>query len=231
MDLYLYFISGCAVTACIMFFFNKKQLKMVNSELIDEINKNRQLEKDVHLHEAKFLEEKNKLVMENYHILRDAKQKSFDEGYTRGKEDSLKDFLIKKGELDRDYQDKERKVEIESFEMGRKKAQVDFEEHSSAFTVSISPYVIIKTDKGIFSDTYLSEIGYKYQLLVKGIPAFQPHICVEKSEEIKEVNEERIQKLSDLAITLTETAIGSYLGSMPSSLIKLGNTVVTNTVV
>jgi hypothetical protein len=227
-DFALYFIGGGLISFFAVVIFNKKQLKIINNELLNEINKNRQLEKDVHLHETRFLAEKNKLEIENYQYLKETKQKSFDDGYEKGKEDSFKDFLIKKGELEVDYKEKNRQIELDSFERGKKQAQSDFELLSNTFTVSISPYVNIKTDKGIFSDTHLSEIGYKYQLLVKGIPAFQPHICVEQREEVKEINEERINRLSDLAIKVTEMAVGSYLSNMPSSIFKIGTTVIDN---
>lgn len=62
--------------------------------------------------------------------------------------------------------------------------------------------------------------------MVKGIPAFQPHICIEKREEIKEINNERIDKLSELAIEVTKQAIGSYLQGLPNAVFKIGTTVV-----
>lgn len=225
-DFFLYFICGVIITFFAMLFINNKKLKLINMELVDEINKNRQLEKDFHVHEAKFLAEKNKLEMQNYQIIKESKQKSFDEGYLKGQEDSLKDFLIKKSELESQFKEEIRKVELDNFEMGKKKGQSEFEQLNSIFTVAVSPYVNIKTDKGIFSDDHLSEIGYKYQLLVKGIPAFQPHICIEKREEIKEINNERIDKLSELAIEVTKQAIGSYLQGLPNAVFKIGTTVV-----
>ena len=46
-----------------------------------------------------------------------------------------------------------------------------------------------------------------------GIPAFQPHLLIERSETRKEVNEERIDELTKVAKQIAEGAIDMYLGA------------------
>lgn len=97
------------------------------------------------------------------------------------------------------------------------KAEVVLQQRS--ISVSMRPYVNTLTDKGIFSETYKVEAGYIYQLMVNGVPALSPHIVIERREEWSEMNEERLQALSNAALKLTEAAITTYLGNVGAGLV------------
>ena len=95
----------------------------------------------------------------------------------------------------------------------REQLRAEYELQSKLFSVQISPLVRIVEDKGLFSSEFKTEVGYQYQLLINGIPAFQPHVLIERNEVRKEVNEERIDELIKVAKQIAEGAIDLYLGA------------------
>ena len=66
----------------------------------------------------------------------------------------------------------------------------------------------------------------RYQLLVNGIPAFQPHVVIEQSEEIKEVDKATVESLLKLAHKAADTAAAAYLGGSPSGAFRIGADIV-----
>ena len=56
-------------------------------------------------------------------------------------------------------------------------------------------------------------MGYQYQLLINGIPAFQLHVIIERSETRKEINEENVKELLGIAKQIAEGSIDLYLGA------------------
>lgn len=79
-------------------------------------------------------------------------------------------------------------------------------------TVSVSPFVNTAKDDGIFFKDTRVEIGYKYQLLVKGIPCFAPHVEVTESSVQKEVNQESLKHLLEKAEQLARAAVIAKTG-------------------
>ncbi|WP_314436693.1 hypothetical protein [Massilia timonae] len=92
----------------------------------------------------------------------------------------------------------------------KEQARRDVEEQASLFSVAVRPYVRVVNDDGYFSSNYESQAGYQYQLLINGIPAFQPHIIVESVECTKTFNDENLKELLQLATNAAETAINMY---------------------
>ena len=97
----------------------------------------------------------------------------------------------------------------------RDKQRAEYELQAKLFSVKISPYVQLLTDKGVFKDTHEAKIGYQYQLLVNGIPAFQPHIVVERHEKVQQIDQEIKKTLLSIAQTCAEAAVTTYLGASP----------------
>ena len=108
----------------------------------------------------------------------------------------------------------------------RKRLTAEYELQTKLFTVQISPFVRISENKGLFSSESEVETGYQYQLLVNGIPAFQPHSIVERSEVRKEVNEENVRELVAIATDFASTAIETYLGAGGGKFAKLASVIV-----
>lgn len=94
----------------------------------------------------------------------------------------------------------------------REQARRDFETQSSLFSVAVRPYVRVISDNGYFTNRYESQTGYQYQLLINGIPAFQPHIVIESIENTATFNDENLKELILLATKAAEAAVALYAG-------------------
>ena len=90
------------------------------------------------------------------------------------------------------------------------------------FSVAISPYVKMVTDKGVIWNDYKAIAGYQYQLLINGIPAFEPHVVKIQETEIKEVTEEAKKRFFDIADKAVDAAVSTYLPGATTDLFKRG---------
>ncbi len=91
--------------------------------------------------------------------------------------------------------------------------------------MKISPYVEVVAVKVLFKDEEETSAGYQYQLLVNGIPAFQPHVIIESKQRHSKVNEENVRAVLAFAKGSAEAAIQMYLGAN-AQLAKLGPEIV-----
>lgn len=96
----------------------------------------------------------------------------------------------------------------DEYERGRRQGELDTDQRVKAFSVVVRPYVSQTKDGTIFK-TYSLEIGYQYQLVVNGIPCFEPHIVIEQRTEEKEVNTELIERITQLAIATARKAVAN----------------------
>ena len=106
-----------------------------------------------------------------------------------------------------------RAADEKGFIEGTRLAELRNEKNVDALSVQVKPYVAKVKDEGIFSTKLSSEIGYQYQLLVHGIPCFQPHIVIEQKHAETEINDERLKFLTDKALETAKLAIQSYSSS------------------
>lgn len=131
-------------------------------------------------------------------------------------------------ELDRKHQHEradlsrvyERKL-AEALNQERKANQLrmsDLERHWSdrldaqnklGLSVVLYPFVGTTSESSLFSKQSKVEIGYKYQLLVQGLPCFEPHVVVVETEQHKVINEEMVDLLKSKALQFTEAAIAA----------------------
>lgn len=89
----------------------------------------------------------------------------------------------------------------------KKKHESELEAAREELSVVAYPYTIERGDDGWFSDDRYAEVGYKYQLFVRGVPCFEAHRVpfkqFEQSEvslsKVKAVREEVEQLLASLA--------------------------------
>ena len=93
------------------------------------------------------------------------------------------------------------------------------------FDVSVRPYLKVQNSKGLFKDQDIIEAGYQYQLLVNGIPAFQPSVIVEETRRSSKVNEENVKALLQVAERAAKAAADLYLGAGASAA-KLGPAII-----
>jgi hypothetical protein len=101
------------------------------------------------------------------------------------------------------------------------------EQARSELSVTVYPFVNTRIEKSFLSRETLVEVGYKYQLLVRGLPCFDPHTVVVESKREKEVNEEMVEILKSKALQFAEAAIEAKTGGIPGKVISLAKTTVS----
>lgn len=186
----------------------------------------REAQKSIHEKERTFLEERNRIELSNADKLQEAKAAAFEQGRQLGKVEGnslhLEEIITLKSEFSAKLATEVDTAVVEA----RKRLTAEYELQNKLFTVQISPFVRISDNKSFFSSESEVETGYQYQLLVNGIPAFQPHSIVERSEVRKEVNEENVKELVSLAKDFASTAIDTYLGAGGGKFAKLAPAIV-----
>lgn len=186
----------------------------------------RETQKSIHEKERAFLEERNRIELLNAEKLQESKAIAYEQGRQLGKVEGdhqhLESILALKADLSAKLASE---VDVAVSE-ARRRLTAEYELQTKLFTVQISPFVRISENKGMFSSESEVETGYQYQLLVNGIPAFQPHSIVERSEVKKEVNEENVRELVAFAKDFASTAIDTYLGAGGGVFAKLAPAIV-----
>lgn len=177
-----------------------------------QIDTTRELEKALHTKERDFLAERNRIELANGEHVRAARTAALEEGRQLGLAESKtahinelasqRSALVSKLEGDR-----ERAVAE-----ARDKLRSEYELQTKLFTVMIRPYVSITEGKGLIHHDFQTVVGYQYQLLVNGIPAFSPHVVAEQTETMKAINPEVERLLVQTAERAADAAISLYLG-------------------
>ena len=70
------------------------------------------------------------------------------------------------------------------------------------FRIQITPFVQHIKDSGIFTDTHKYTRGLQYQLVVHGVPCFEPHYIVEEIFEESSFDHAKLEQLANLASDL-----------------------------
>ena len=215
---YTYLVVATGATLTIIFialFLWRQASAKLRGELALQVATARELEKQLHIKDREFLEERNHIELSNVESLRTAKAISFEEGRQLGLAESHRSHI---NELTSQHSELSKKFEnerLQAVEDARERLRAELELQTKLFTVKISPYVKITEDKSMFGDKYETVTGYQYQLLVNGIPAFSPHVVPERTEVKKAINEELERMLIQTAQNAAEAAILLYLGGSP----------------
>ncbi len=202
----------------VMALFNKKR----ETTYIAIESKAKELEKQIHINEANFLERKNRMEIayrEEQKLLRES---TWNEGKAHGQSEGEKDHLIEITQLMSEYREKILQERNLAANEARSQARIEFELQSKLFGVVIKPYVKIEKDDSFLWASNKSTAGYQYQLLVNGIPAFQPHVVIEHTAESKEFNDTRLEGLKEIAIKAAQAAAELYFSGASSAVIKMG---------
>ena len=78
--------------------------------------------------------------------------------------------------------------------------------------VTVHPFVRTTKNDGWFAKESQSEIGYKYQLMMRGIPCFASHDVVIESSTHKELNQQTMALLQQKAEQLAGVAFAAKAG-------------------
>jgi len=219
-------IGSAIVASLASWLVMRKALANCRSEAQSFENKCHELEKDLHRKERDFLEERNQLESTHSDKVRAARVAAYSEGQENGRAQKELEHLGEISRLQAEFANKlisEREV---SASEARDKLRAEYELQNKLFSVQISPFVRVTDVKELFSTKHEAEAGYQYQLLVNGIPAFQPHVIIERTETRKEVNEENIRELAGAAKQFANSAISMYLGGAPGQFAKLAPAVI-----
>jgi hypothetical protein len=95
----------------------------------------------------------------------------------------------------------------------------------SPLTVTVHPFVDAAEDKGFFKKSTTLEVGYKYQLMVQGIPCMEPHRVVVETQTKVELDDQAIKAFGEKALALAEAA-AQIKGGGAGALISVAKTVV-----
>lgn len=172
-------------------------------------------ERQVHLKEMEYLAERNKAEIAHVEALNQARSLSFEEGRKQGKAEHELEAAMQLADQRNEFAIRLQAEKEQAAAEAREKQRAEYELQAKLFSVKISPYVQLLTDKGVIYDTYEAKAGYQYQLLVNGIPAFQPHVVVERHEKVKEFDQAVKSTFLSLARTCAEAAVTTYLGASP----------------
>ncbi len=182
----------------------------------------RALEKQIHEVEKSGMLKLNEAEQEATKRLKQERDRATEEGRILGHQEKeienqqkilvLKSDLIEQARQDRSVAELDTEQRIRS----------EFERQSKLFSIQIRPYLRTVTDKGFIRDDYHHEIGYQFQLLVNGLPVFQPHAVVERKETVREIKQEKVDWLLAEARKLAKDAMGMYLGVDAAKIAVLG---------
>ena len=108
-------------------------------------------------------------------------------------------------------------------------AEQRFEERlqkiESPLTLEVHPFVNSTGKKiGPFDSTKV-QVGYKYQLLVQGIPCFDPHEVLIEEQSKVELDEKALAEWADKAAALAQAAVAAKVGVVPSRIVSFASTV------
>jgi hypothetical protein len=203
------------IIIAIAFYLHKRKINEYGSRFEMQLSKTNLTERQAHVNEIKYLAERNNSEIAHATANAKARENGFDEGRKRGiaeTELEVKVALAKQsGEFVIQLQLEKNRAAAEARELQR----AEHELQAKLFSVKISPYVQLVTNKGLVYDDFESRVGYQYQLLINGIPAFQPHIVIERHEKVKEFDETVKATLCNVAQTCAEAALSTYMGANP----------------
>lgn len=176
-------IMTAGLTYAVTLFSNRNQqarLKQVELEL-------NQTQAELRKRTQAFNEEltaKSQAIAEELLRIRDQHRQTLDE-----KEDAYRTAL--------------RKLDEESFLAGARQKELHYETLGAALKVVVHPYIRTTKNSTLLSESFICEAGYQYQLMSQGMPCFEPHIKITRSESYDVINNER---LGMLITTATEAA-------------------------
>lgn len=215
MDPVLSALLAAIGVSAVALLLNRSATNKFSTALQKQLESTNVAEKQVHLKEMEFLGERNKLIADHAEAISSARALAFEEGRKHGRSEQelecARQLVDQRNELQTRFETEKNTAIAEACE----KQRSEYELQQKLFSVKISPYVQLLTDKGWISDSHEAKVGYQYQLLVNGIPAFQPHVIVERHEKIEQIDQEVKSTMLSIAQSCAEAAAMTYLGVSP----------------
>jgi flagellar biosynthesis component FlhA len=203
----------------------RKTIKILESQLQHEKSEVRDLEGRLHQQQREAAAERNRLELEHQERGKAIRSSAFEDGRQLGLAEGQREHVTELTKQQESYAQRIAQEREQVARETREKTRAEFEMQAKLYDVSVRPYLNIDKVKGLFKDEELVEAGYQYQLLVNGIPAFQPSVVIEETRRSSKVNEENIKALLQVAERAAKAAAELYLGAGAAAA-KLGPAIV-----
>ena len=205
-----------AIAAGVVFYFiHQRSISSWAARFQKQLDLTNEAERKLHLNEMEYLSDKNKNVIAHTNAIAESRSAAFEEGKKQGKAEHELDTNIKLAEQKAEFAIRLQVEKEQSASEARDQQRAEQGLQAKLFSIKISPYAQLLTDNGIFKNTHEGKVGYQYQLLVNGIPAFQPHIVIERHEKIEQADQAIKNTLLSIAQNCAEAAVATYLGTNP----------------
>lgn len=197
---------------CVGFFLRYRQLFDIRQQLGQHLERANQAEKYIHIKEMEFIDEKNKNNVEHSDALNHARAMSFEDGRRHERANAELELSKKISDQRKELEERfrnEKEAEIKEFS---DRIRAEYELRTKIFSIVVSPYLFKSDISGFFSSKAEVRVGYQYQLFVNGVPAFSPHVIVERSEMCEKYDEDVRRKFLDVAFSMAQVVVETYLG-------------------
>jgi hypothetical protein len=95
----------------------------------------------------------------------------------------------------------------------------------SPMTLEVHPFVNSTGKKLGPYDSTKVQVGYKYQLLVQGVPCFDAHEVVIEEQSKVEVDDKALAEWAEKAAALAQRVVSAKVGGVPGRLVSFASTV------
>lgn len=114
----------------------------------------------------------------------------------------------------------------ERLDAAEKRFEERLEKVESPLTLLVHPFVNSSGTKiGPIYNSNTVQLGYKYQLLVQGMPCFDPHEVVIETQSKVEIDEKALAEWAGKAAALAQEAVNAKVGGIPGRLVSFASTV------
>ena len=218
-------VVSALIAAAIVWLVLRRQLQAEEAQVQQHKNAVRELEAQLHQQQREATAERNRVELEHQERSKSARTSAFEEGRQLGIAEAQRERVTDLTTQQVAFAQRLAAEREEVVRETRERTRAEFEQQVKLFDVSVRPYLKVDNVKGLFKDEEVIEAGYQYQLLVNGIPAFQPSVIIEETRRSAKVNEENINALLQVAERTAKAAAELYLGAGASAA-KLGPAII-----
>ena len=208
-------LLAAALVAMLSIIAHRQYASMLTSKIQKQLDLTNEAERQIHHNELKYLADRNSDEITHSKALGGVRLTAFEEGKKQGRAEMELETAIKIADQRSEFAVRLLTEKEQAASEARDRQRAEHELQAKLFSIKISPYVQLITDNGVFKNTHEGKIGYQYQLLVNGIPAFQPHVVIERHEKVAQVDQSIKQTLLAIAQNCAEAAVSTYLGASP----------------
>lgn len=208
-----------SILTSVLFIVTLRKIGKQNEQLALDLETMKKNEAQHQIDKAK---SNNAIEIDFLEKIKNTKNSSYKEGFDQGVIAERQKHELEIQRINLNHEEKINLARKQAEQNGYDKAKKEIGSISDKFHVDVRPYVNIEKDNGIIWDTFRTQVGYQHQLYIEGIPVFTPHVIIERTEEVSEVNKEHRDLLIKSAKELTLAFIQSQSRfALASSVIKV----------